>query len=182
MTFFQDKLKVEDLIIRATNKNYFSPIVPTQKLKPRVSRYNKILRFYPESRMSSICPVGINHYKQLSIPTNTQPRALSQSPIDSLKISSPNSPKPNTYSLLPPLRNSTELCNYTPIPLKNPTPSLRFTMYGTNFTPKSKFLPVLQEKKQKNSAKDPKTQKPNPTTEDHLHGWEKTSSQSSLFH
>lgn len=185
MSFFQEKLKVEDLLNRATNKNYFSPIILTKKLIPRVSRYNKILRFSQETRISSISPVSINHYKQLSIPTianahstNTQFRALSQSPVDSLK----NSSKLNTFTLLPPLRNSTELLNYTHNPPPNPTPSLRFTMYGTNFSPKSKFLPVLQEKKQKNSVKNPKTQNFNPHPEEHLHGWERTSSQSSLLH
>lgn len=195
MNFFQEKLKVEDLMTRVSNKSYFSPVVPSQKLKPRVSRYSKILRFNHEPRFSSISPVSVKHYKEFSLsaiidnmPRKNQKRDMHPSPEENSRLSI-NSSKLNTYSLLPPLKNPTDLSlitlnEYSPRYTESNNHDLRFTMYGSTFNPKKKILPVLQgknHKKAENPSKDlKKVVFSHIKNEEILHGWERNSSQSSL--
>lgn len=180
---------------RVTNKSYFSPVIPSQKLKPRVSRYSKILRINHDQRFSSISPVSVKNYKEFSlsaiidhIPKKSPKPSLHQSPEELSRLSI-NSSKLNTYSLLPPIKNPTDsnlmtLSEYSPRYTESNTHDLRFTMYGSTFNPKKKYLPVLQGKSLKRSENPSKDHKKvvfsHIKNEEILHGWERNSSQSSL--
>ncbi|OMJ67079.1 hypothetical protein SteCoe_35851 [Stentor coeruleus] len=58
-----NQTKLDQIICRASNKNYFTPLEPKHILKNHIQRHKKFFLIYPEPIRNSLSPVSIKNYK-----------------------------------------------------------------------------------------------------------------------
>ena len=124
MDLIKDKFLIDPPLARFTRNNYFSPLEPKYRAKPRISYYAKYLISSNERKSSSISPVNIKNYKELSYSAQSKiPKSclyLKSIQIDSDKLEDSITPK---LSQLPSIQKSLEVrSNQSPAksPRSNP--------------------------------------------------------------
>lgn len=110
-----DQTKLDQIIRRVSNKNYFTPLEPKHILKNRIQRYNKILLIHPEPIRNSLSPVSVKNYKDSSLSPTLQfpsnlPKLVNERKFSLLATREvPFPQEPIIRSSLPPIQRSADL-------------------------------------------------------------------------